>query len=170
MSRAKKLNFMDDNKAFSIVEVLMGAMIIGSLETAEALLDPIGMGLLLTPAELGVGTFMTLWFLYKGGSRLEARLILAVTGTAIDLIPIVGIMPTKLVVFLVAVHLANKAAEQDAEQEKNTRIKGVLRGEGENEEIEDYENSEEDIYESPEAEYSDEQQYEDEEEEFPRAA
>ena len=148
----------------------MGSMIIGSLETAEALLDPIGIGLLLTPAEIGVGTLMTLWFLYKGGSRLEARLILAVTGTAIDMIPIVGMLPTKLVAFLIAVHLANKASEQDAAKENKLEKKKGQQGEGEDDSVED-EGYEEDTDESPEAEYLDEQQYENEEDEdLPLAA
>ena len=97
---------MKDDKAFSIIEVLMGLMVIGSLEGAEALLDPIGVGLLLTPLEIGVGMSTAFWMLYKGGSRIEARLILVVVGSAVDLIPIIGMLPTKLVTFLIAVHLS----------------------------------------------------------------
>ncbi len=145
---------MKDDKVFSIVEVLMGLMIIGSVEGAEALLDPIGVGFLLMPVEIGVGMSTAFWMLYKGGSRIEARLILVIAGNAIDLIPIVGMLPTKLVVFLIAVHLANKAAEKDAvEEEKLEKKKGG--GEGENEE-------------EPEEEYAEEDDYE--EEELPEAA
>ncbi len=148
---------MKDDKAFSMIEVLMGLMIIGSLETAEALLDPIGVGLILMPAEIGVGMGIFFLFAYKGGSRIEARLILVVVGSAVDLIPIIGMLPTKMVVFLIAVRLANKAAEKDAAEEKKQEKKRAGReGEEREEPEEEYDENEED--------------YEEEEEELPLAA
>jgi len=101
--------------------------------------------------------FTAFWMLYKGGSRIEARLILVIAGNAIDLIPIVGILPTKLVVFLIAVYLANKAAEKDTAEEQKLEKKKGGGGEEENEE-------------EPEEEYTDGDDYEEEEEELPEAA
>lgn len=159
---------MEDDKPFSMIEIFMGAIIIGSLETAEIILDPIGIGLLLTPAEIGVGTFVTLWFMYKGGSRLEARLILNITGTLVDFIPIVGMLPTKVVVFLLATHLANKAAEKDAEEERKSNKNGGENIDDGEEELEDQEEElEEEEYGD---DYSEDEYYEDEEDEYPLAA
>jgi len=156
---------MKDDKPFSIIEILMGVMVIGSLETAEVILDPIGIGLILTPAEIGVGTFVTLWFMYKGGSRLEARLILMVTGTVVDLIPIVGMLPNKIVVFLLAAHLANKAHERDAEEEKKYNKKNKGKEDNNEEELEDEEKSEDE-----EGDYSEDEDYTEEDDKLPFAA
>ncbi|MCR4260999.1 MAG: hypothetical protein NUV96_01525 [Candidatus Colwellbacteria bacterium] len=108
---------MGDNKPFSIVDIIMGSMLIGSIEGAESVLDPIGLGLLTLPAEIGVGTLVSLWFLYKGGSRMETRMFIWLGGTAIGLTPL-GMFPDKIIAFLIGAHLANKSFEEDAKENK----------------------------------------------------
>ena len=151
---------MNDDKPFSMVEILLGFMIIGSLDTAEFLLDPTGLGLLLMPAEIGVGLFTAFWFMYKGGSRMETRLMIWLLGSIVEFAPIIDMFPLRTTVFLISVHLANKDAERDAAGQKQQGGGDVNEEEPEEEEEEE-----------PEEEYAEDEGYEEEEEEeLPEAA